>query len=117
MIGEEFERIFQRQFEMSEQVLVQKAKEYASDNDRLHNFKSAAALIGGTPEQALWGFAVKHLVSVSDMVASGGHYSNAQWDEKIGDAVNYFILLRACVFESEKDLATGAEESLPATKN
>lgn len=99
--SEEFERIFERQVAQSGEVLVAKAREYADDSDRLHNFKAASALIGGTPEQALWGFAVKHLVSISDMVASEGYYDAEKWDEKIGDAINYLILLRAQVFETD----------------
>lgn len=100
MTPEEFEQIFEDFVGSSRVVLIDKAKEYASETDRLHNFKKAAALIGGTPEQALWGFAVKHLVSVADMVYSGKTYTDAQWDEKLGDALNYLILLRAQIAET-----------------
>lgn len=105
MTQEEFEEVFERQFKMSREVLVQKAKEYASDGDRLHNFKVAAQFLGCTPEQALLAFATKHFVSVSDMVRSGESYPEGMWDEKLGDALNYLILLRAQVF------ATDAERS------
>jgi hypothetical protein len=105
--SEQFAEIFSRQFRMADEVLNKKAREYATDEDRLHNFKSAAALIGGTPEQALWGFAVKHLVSISDMVASDEAYSQEAWDEKIGDALNYLILLRAQVFERATQIGDG----------
>jgi hypothetical protein len=99
--SEEFERIFERQVAQSREVLLTKAKEYATDDDRLHNFEAASALIGGTPEQALWGFAVKHLVSISDMIKDAEYHSEEKWDEKIGDAINYLILLRAQVFDTE----------------
>lgn len=95
-----FEAIFNEQIEQCRKVLFLKAQEYATDEDRLHNFKLAAALTQGTPEQALWGFAVKHLVSISDMVKDG-EYPKAVWDEKIGDAINYLILLRAQVIETD----------------
>lgn len=100
MTGEEFEKLFEEIVDDCRQTLVIKAREYASDTDRLHNFHAAAGLIGGTPKQALWGFAVKHLVSISDMVASSYNYTQDQWDEKIGDALNYLILLRAMVKEN-----------------
>ncbi len=61
----------------------------------------AAGFQGITPEKALWGMATKHLVSISDMVSQGRDYSEDVWDEKIGDAINYLILLRAMVFDSE----------------
>jgi hypothetical protein len=100
MNKEEFEQVFDYVFTRSQATLVEKAREYAEDTDRLHNFKVAAALEGRTPEQALWGMHVKHIVSVSDMVRKDEEVFNAdQWDEKIGDAINYFILLRALVWE------------------
>lgn len=49
MTATEFERIFEEQVERSRSVLISKAKEYATE-DRLHNFKVAAALEGKTPE-------------------------------------------------------------------
>jgi hypothetical protein len=84
-------------------VLLKKSEEYATEDDKLHNFKIASALSGETAEQALWGFCIKHLVSISDMVAAGRtkQFTNDQWDEKIGDAINYLILLRAQVLETE----------------
>jgi hypothetical protein len=100
MDKEEFEQVFDYVFSRSQAVLVEKAREYAEDTDRLHNFKVAAALEGRTPEQALWGMHVKHIVSVSDMVRKDDvEFTPAQWDEKIGDAINYFVLLRALVWE------------------
>lgn len=117
MTQEEFEQVFERQFAISRDVLVEKAKEYASNGDRLHNFKVAAEFLGGTPEQALWGMAVKHLVSISDMVRSGETYSEAMWDEKLGDALNYLILLRAQVFASEDRVSdTGLLFDLPSVE-
>ena len=111
MDQEEFEDIFETQVGLSRNVLVTKAREYATDDDRLHNFEVAASLIGGTPEQALWGFLVKHLVSISDMIASGQDHPDAMWDEKLGDAINYLFLLRAQVVESKKKLCTTGLEN------
>lgn len=100
MTQDEFEKIFAELTGLSKTVLVDKAKEYAADGDRMHNFKIAATLTDGTPEQALWGMLAKHIVSVRDMVLTGDPYPQAVWDEKIGDAVNYFILLRALIVDT-----------------
>lgn len=103
MNSEDFEDIFEQQVTKCRDVLTSKAKEYAKDYDRLHNFKVAADFIQGTPEQALWGFLVKHLVSLSDMIptsSSDEGYSTDLWDEKIGDSINYLILLRALVYDT-----------------
>jgi hypothetical protein len=97
--AEIFNQVFRDTFDKAARVLLTKAEEYASDEDRLHNFKLASHLTGGTPEQALWGFLVKHLVSIHDMVLNGKEYSFEVWDEKIGDSINYLILLKALVEE------------------
>ena len=99
MTATEFERIFEEQVERSRVVLVNKASEYATE-DRLHNFKVAAALEGKTPEQALAGMMAKHTVSVYDMAESGLAYPIELWQEKITDHINYLFLLNAIVRES-----------------
>jgi len=82
-------------------VLTSKAGEYAKEEDRLHNFKSD---VGGmipceTPPMVAWGYLRKHLQSVYDMVflydARGLRPSVERIDEKIGDAINYLVLLEA----------------------
>ena len=98
MTATEFERIFEEQVERSRIVLVNKASEYATE-DRLHNFKVAAALEGKTPEQALAGMMAKHTVSVYDMAESGQPYPIELWQEKITDHINYLFLLNAIVRE------------------
>lgn len=98
MTATEFERIFEEQVERSRIVLVNKASEYATE-DRLHNFRVAAALEGKTPEQALAGMMAKHTVSVYDMAESGLAYPIDLWQEKITDHINYLFLLNAIVRE------------------
>lgn len=95
---EKFERVIQDQVCRCLDTLVVKAKEYATE-DRLHNFKVAAALHGCTPEKALAGMMAKHTVSVYDMCNSGEVYNLDLWDEKITDSINYLLLLRAIVEE------------------
>ena len=111
MTATEFERLFEEQVERSRIVLVNKASEYATE-DRLHNFKVAAALEGKTPEQALAGMMAKHTVSVYDMAESGLAYPIELWQEKITDHINYLFLLNAIVREScwsneRKDMENG----------
>ena len=106
-----FERLFEEQVNRSRSVLVSKAKEYATE-DRLHNFKVAAALEGKMPEQALAGMMAKHTVSVYDMAESGLAYPIELWQEKITDHINYLFLLNAIVREScwsneRKDMENG----------
>lgn len=98
MKSEAFNDIVEKQIAQCRTTLVRKADEYATE-DRLHNFKVAAQLQGITPEQALLGMWTKHVVSIADMIQDGRVYPAAQWDEKIGDAINYLILLKGLVVE------------------
>lgn len=81
-------------------MLTRKSSGYSKQDDRLHNFRVAAALNGCTMEQALWGMLTKHIISIRDMVLSGESYSDDVWDEKVGDAINYLAILKAITVES-----------------
>ena len=80
-------------------VLKEKAEGYSTDDDVLHNFRVAAGLQGCSVTQALAGMMTKHTVSVYDMINSGQAYAPDIWDEKIGDLMNYLLLLRTAVKE------------------
>lgn len=101
MNEQQFQEIFKNQISLCEKTLLKKGSEYAYDADRLHNFKVAAALQGETQAQALGGMLSKHIVSIFDMIRDGKSYSIEMWDEKIGDAMNYLILLKAILIEGE----------------
>lgn len=101
MKAEEFNEVLSHVVNHINNTLAAKAEEYATDTDRLRNFKIAASLSENTPKQAAWGMLVKHLVSISDMIQSDKTYTSEMWDEKIGDAINYFILIRALEFEEK----------------
>lgn len=99
MKPEDFKALVKARNEKNSHVLLDKNREYSRNGERLHNFYVAAAMMGVTPEDALWGMAAKHIVSIQDMVddVSGGKWcpSEAQVDEKIGDLMNYCHLLEA----------------------
>lgn len=85
-------------------VLYAKGKSYALNrNDRLEHFKRAAEYLSTTPKEACLAQLTKHLISIRDMVCAndGTVFSPEQWDEKIGDAINYLVLLRALVIDEE----------------
>jgi len=99
MTDAQFEAVLKARLSKIEHVLGVKAMEYAR-GDRLHNFQRASATLRCTPERALIGFWMKHVVSLLDMVddvEKGVHHPSSVWDEKIGDAINYLVLLEAIV--------------------
>ena len=99
MNNEAFRKNLDDVHEKVELVLGAKGEEYATDTDRLHNFKIAAHMQGITDKEALGGMMAKHTTSVYDMIADGKPHSMEKWDEKIIDHINYLILLRAIVVE------------------
>lgn len=103
MTNTKFNEVLKNQLDYCSELLAAKGDEYDSDtSDRLHSFKTAAALQNETPKQALAGMMCKHTVSVYDM-CKGGEYPLEKWIEKITDSINYLILLRAMVEEEKYD--------------
>ena len=103
---EAFNKIIREQIERCEDTLCKKADEYATE-DRLHNFKVAAGLQDCLPTTALGGMMAKHTVSVYDMIRGleeGKSFPLELWDEKIGDSINYLLLLAAAVREVQTDM-------------
>lgn len=105
MNQKEFNEVIIRQTDRCKSMLVAKGAEYApravknTAVDRLAHFKKAAVVLNTTPRAALMGMLSKHLISVSDMCMCEQQYSKEQWDEKITDSINYFLILCAIVEE------------------
>ena len=105
MNQKEFNEVIIRQTDRCKSMLVAKGAEYApravknTAVDRLAHFKKAAVVMNTTPKAALMGMLSKHLISVSDMCMDGQQYSKEQWDEKITDSINYFLILCAIIEE------------------
>ena len=106
-----FQEILERRIELIRNVLGKKAAEYARGDDRLHNFKRVARVKGCTTEDACIDGFCKHLVSILDTVddvAKGVYAKTELWEEKIGDAINYLILLEAIVKEDSSERENNA---------
>ena len=106
MKAEQFDKILDQQIDSIRKVLASKRAEYApTEDDRLHNFRKAAALTGQSLAGAAFGMAMKHIVSVADIVEQadrGNTQSMEMLDEKIGDSINYLILIKACLIEQRE---------------
>ena len=116
MNNEDFKVVVDGCIDNIKQVLESKSQEYSSKEDKLHNFVAAAKLMRcKTKEYALLGMLNKHLVSVIDMIVKyeqEGILPSAKLvNEKIGDSINYFVLLKACfmedVYNKENDKMSG----------
>jgi hypothetical protein len=91
------------------ETLVKKQGEYADNQNVFRNFEQAGRHLNCTRERALWGMMMKHYVSVEDMLQAceKGELWNLQENvikEKLGDIINYFILLEIMLLENESQL-------------
>ena len=103
MKSERFQKVLEETLDKCVKTLGVKSNEYATE-DRLHNFKIAAEIQNCTPMTALAGMMAKHTVSVYDLIGKaerGEAVPLELWDEKIGDHINYLILLSAMVREED----------------
>lgn len=101
MKTDQFNDIVQTRLAKTMDTLCKKAGEYAH-GDRLSNFKDAAVLLKSTPEKALGGLVIKHIVALYDFInelEQGNVREYAYWDEKIGDIQAYLCLLDAMLQE------------------
>lgn len=102
MNDREFEKIVDRRLSIVQKILTSKTKEYATDKDRLHNFKRSSEVLGVSPAKSCFAYFTKHLVSIMDMV-DFRRPSQLAIDEKFTDAINYLLLLEALLVERENE--------------
>lgn len=78
-------------------TLLVKAKEYQRNGNVFHNFDKGADFTGSEPEDVLWGFCLKHVISIDDLVGdlydTDKEISLAQVKEKVRDIQVYLCLL------------------------
>ncbi len=112
MMPPEFTEAVEEQIERCRDTLLSKGEEYAP-TDRFANFKKAAGMQGLSTVQALGGMLAKHTISINDMIWDDKIHSKAQWQEKIGDHINYLLILAAmledgtCPIDADPDALDG----------
>ena len=119
MLAKDFDELVEQRVQKIKEILQTKATEYASGGDRLHNFKRAAIVGEITAAVALKGMLLKHLVSVFDMIdkydsAAGTQFSLDLINEKLGDLINYSILLEALLKEPHINIEMQVADSVGA---
>jgi len=94
----EFDFEIQSTMQKIQELLLVKGKEYRRNNNPYHNFEVAARKKGITPERALDGFLLKHLVSYDDMlndIEQGVLPKIEVVEEKFNDIICYMIIQKA----------------------
>lgn len=90
-------------------LLKVKGGEYASDQDRLSNFKRAAELTGSDPLQIALIYMSKHFDAVCSYVRHQSIGKDLKLSEPIegrfNDLINYCILMKAIIHEQRGNLS------------
>ena len=105
MTNNDFSAVVKEQLKRIEDLLVVKGAEYNLDEtDRFSDFKQAAAFTGQTPEQVLYGYMLKHWMSITSMIQTEGEFTKERWIEKITDSMVYLTLLRGLLEDTPRML-------------
>lgn len=99
------EEIVNRRIELIKDVLSKKNAEYAGDDNVFRAFVLATAFsLHKTPQAIAWEFMVKHLQSIHQIISDyervGKLPDEDQLEEKVGDAINYLILIEGMFREA-----------------
>lgn len=101
MNSKEFDRLLNKRLELIKNTLLCKGREYSNSKDRFHNFGVAARIANESQEKALFGMALKHLVSIIDIIENieikRQYPSDDLLKEKCGDLINYIIMLEIMI--------------------
>ena len=110
MKAADFEKISKELMDHCWDIMFSKAKEYASDEDRLANFKQPTTLFHTNPAKIALFYDSKHIASMvkmADDIDKGILPSKEFLMEKVGDYINYGLLFYGAVMEmvdaQEKD--------------
>ena len=102
MNRQRFNEVVDQTLEQVTEVLIEKSKEYSRNENPFHNFDVGARKTGLIREKVLDGMALKHEISIDDIVndiEKGELPSYDVINEKFGDAINYLILKKASIID------------------
>lgn len=100
----EFKETTVETLRMVNALLEQKGREYATDDDRFHNFVVGQEIAKSMfpeikPSQVAFMFALKHIVSIMDMLKMDVSFTEERINEKINDTIVYLILIKAMLIK------------------
>ena len=102
MTEKNFDWVIEQTLDSIRNILVIKGKEYRRFSNPFHNFEEGAKITGQTREDVLWGFAMKHYISIQDIkvdLNNGKLPSKAQVEEKYNDLLIYLMIEKASLID------------------
>lgn len=100
LITEHFEQIVEETLIQVRELLLIKGKEYRRNNNPYHNFETGSDMSGMIPEKVLFGFQLKHLISMQDIrndLEKGIIPCPDKVNEKWNDALVYTLIEKAMI--------------------
>ncbi len=100
------EKILDVRIEKMLSLLESKGKEYGEELDRFSNFKEIGHIVNKPPEEIAFILMMKHFTFIQDFCLR--RISKTKWtkgliDEKMGDLINYLILIEGILKEGLKE--------------
>tara|TARA_R110000737_G_scaffold29025_1_gene47416 strand:- start:113 stop:424 length:312 start_codon:yes stop_codon:yes gene_type:complete len=98
----QFTKLLNRIFKRTENTLLAKRNEYASNEDVFKSFKNGTGFsLHDEPEQVAWSYLAKHLESIQSIIKKlpNERPSEELINEKFGDAINYLIIIEGLLKE------------------
>ena len=99
---QEFKKLLESRFDKTRETYSRKMNEYATDLDVFQSFKEGVGFsFQDTPEGVAWNYASKHFESIKNIISKIPDEipSHELVDEKIGDAINYLIIIEGLIKE------------------
>lgn len=120
----DFDLLVEDQIKWIKKTLASKGDEYSpGQDDALHNFNVGMIMTQAsgkmkTREEVIWGMAMKHHISIMDMVLFDVEIrpqtiTVEKINEKFGDMINYLILMKASMLQTIELV----DEALPFPKS
>ena len=97
-----FENTIKNTLESIKELLIVKGKEYRRKNNPYHNFEVGAEKTGKTRIEILRGFALKHSISIDDMIEdfeNGTPPNVEKVNEKYNDLITYLLIEKSMMIE------------------
>ena len=117
MTTKDFEAILTSQVETEKLIVLERAKAYATNGDRLGNFYEGATLNQTTPMKYGFGLVSKHIIALRDLIfklsAGKGEFTEKEAgkvDEYVTDIRIYAALLKALYVEECARKAVGGKD-------
>jgi len=103
---QQFEDVVTDTLKQCQDTMLIKGREYRRNNNPFHNFDKGVEISGKSREEVIWGFALKHFISIQDIrsdLRDGKLPSEELLNEKYGDMINYLLIEKASIVARIKE--------------